>query len=71
MKFDLSALKAYMGGLVATAGPAVSAFIIGAFEKATAFDLPVSIEGFILTGVTFVLGYVGVYFTSNSLGKTA
>lgn len=71
MKFDLSALKAYVGGLLATGGPSISAFIVGVFEKATGFDLPVSMEGIVLSAVTFILGYVGVYFTSNQLGKTA
>jgi hypothetical protein len=65
MKFNLEAAKAYMGGLMATAGPSVSAFIIGMFESGTGIDLPSSVEGFVLTGVTFVLGYVGVYFTPN------
>ena len=66
MTFDFTALKAYMGGLVATAGPGISQFLVGALESVTGFDIPASIEGFILTGVTFVLGYVGVYFTKNA-----
>jgi hypothetical protein len=65
MKFDLSAAKAYVGGILATAGVPVSNFIVGVFEKTTGFDIPVSIEGVVLTGVTFVLGYIGVYFTPN------
>lgn len=65
MKFNLEAAKAYMGGLVATAGPFISTTIIGLFEASTGIDLPTSVEGFILTGVTFVIGYVGVYVVPN------
>lgn len=65
MKFNLEAAKAYVGGLIATAGPAVSEFIIHTFEAGTGFDIPASVEGVIITGVTFILGYVGVYFTPN------
>ena len=65
MKFNLEAAKAYVGGLVATAGIPVSNFIVGMFEKSTGIDLPSSVEGIVLTAVTFVLGYVGVYFTPN------
>lgn len=65
MKFDLTAAKAYVGALVATSAPAVSSFLIGLFEKATGIDLPASIEGIILTGVTAVVGYIAVYWTPN------
>jgi hypothetical protein len=65
MKFDFSAAKAYVGGILATAGVPISTFIVGMVEKMTGFDIPVSIEGLVLTGVTFVLGYIGVYFTPN------
>lgn len=71
MKFNLEAAKAYMAGLMVTAAPSVSAFIVGMFEAATSIDLPASIEGFVLTAVGFVLGYIGVYFTPNAKPKTA
>lgn len=65
MKFNLEAAKAYMGGVVATAGPALSNFIVGAAEASTGIDIPTSVEGVILTAITFVLGFLGVYFTPN------
>ena len=71
MKFDLSALKAYIGGLIGTWGLPIGAFIIKALEAATGFDIPVGIESVIASGVNFVFGYIAVYFTSNQLGKTA
>lgn len=67
MTFDLSALKAYVGGILATAGPSLSSFLVNIFEKGVGIDLPVSVEQTVLYGITFVLGYVGVYFTSNNL----
>lgn len=65
MVFDLRAAKAYAGGILATAAPGVSAFIVGILEAATGWDIPVSLEQTILTGVAFVLGWIGVYFTPN------
>lgn len=69
MKFNLEAAKAYVGGLMATAAPQVSGFLVGLFESATGVDLPVNVEGIILTVVAFVLGYVGVYVTPNAKPK--
>lgn len=65
MVFDLRAAKAYAGGILATAAPPVSAFIVGIVEAATGWDIPTSLENTILTGVAFVLGWIGVYFTPN------
>ncbi len=69
MKFNLEAAKAYVGGLMATAAPHVSGFLVGLFESATGIDLPANVEGIILTGVAFVLGYIGVYVTPNAKPK--
>lgn len=69
MKFNLEAAKAYMGGVVGGAAASISAFAIGLFEASTGIDLPASVEGFILTGVSFVIGYVAVYFTPNAQPK--
>ena len=65
MVFDLRAAKAYVGGILATAAPAVSGFVVGIVEASTGWDIPVSLEQTLLTGVAFVLGWVGVYFTPN------
>ena len=65
MKFNLEAAKAYVRGIVATAGIPISNFLVGMFESVSGLDLPSSVEGIVLTGVTFVLGYIGVYFTPN------
>lgn len=66
MIFDLRAAKAYVGGAIAAAGPVVSGAIIGVFEAGTHLDIPANIEGYILAGVSYALGYVGVYFTRNA-----
>lgn len=65
MVFDLRAAKAYVGGLLATAAPSVSSFIVGLIESITGWDIPVSLEQTLLTGVAFVLGWIGVYLTPN------
>ena len=65
MVFDLRAAKAYAGGILATAAPPVSNFIVGLIEAATGWDIPVSLENMLLTGVAFVIGWIGVYFTPN------
>lgn len=65
MKFNLEAAKAYMGALVATSAGSIAYFLIGLFEAATSIDLPASIEGLIVTGITAAIGYIGVYFTPN------
>ena len=65
MMFDLRAAKAYVGGLLATAAPSVSGFIVGLIEKGTGWDIPVTLENTLLTGVAFVLGWLGVYLTPN------
>lgn len=69
MKFNLEAAKAYVGGLMATAAPQVSGFIVGLFESTTSIDLPANVEGVVLTVVAFVLGYLGVYVTPNAKPK--
>lgn len=71
MTFDLGALKAYVGGLFSTGGATVSAFLIKAFETGTGIDIPATLEGLIVSGVAFVMGYVAVWITSNDLGKKA
>ena len=53
MVFDLRAAKAYAGGILATAAPPVSNFIVGLVEAATGWDIPVSLENMLLTGVAF------------------
>lgn len=70
MMFDLRAAKAYVGGLLATAAPEVSGFLVGLIEHATGWDIPVSMEKMMLTGIAFVLGWVGVYFTPNKPATT-
>lgn len=65
MKFNLEAAKAYVGGIVGGAAASISTFVIGLFESSTGIDLPTSVEGFIATGVAFVIGYIAVYFTPN------
>lgn len=65
MKFNLEAAKAYVGALVATSGGSVAYFLIGLFEAATSIDLPASLEGMVVTGVTAVIGYLAVYWTPN------
>lgn len=65
MMFDLRAAKAYVGGLLATAAPGVSGFLVGLIETSTGWDIPVSLENTLLTAVAFVLGWIGVYFTPN------
>ena len=71
MKFDLSALKAYIGGLIGTWGLPFGAFLIAALETSLGFDIPSGIESIIASGVNFVFGSIAVYFTSNQLGKPA
>lgn len=69
MKFNLEAAKAYVGGIMTTAAPAISSFIIGLFESGTGIDLPVNVENIVLTAVAFALGYIGVYATPNAKPK--
>lgn len=71
MKFNLEALKAYIGGLLtasaeaASGGNGVAGVLIKGLESAIGWDIPQSIEGFIATGIGFAIGYVAVYFTPN------
>lgn len=66
MKFDLSAAKAYVGGVLAVAGEPVAHFLIGLVEKGLGIDIPVNLEAFVIMGATYALGHTGVYFTKNA-----
>lgn len=68
MKFDLSAFKAWVGGLFATAGIGIANLVIHGIEAGFGFDIPANLEGYIITAVSFAVGYFAVYFAPN---KTA
>lgn len=65
MVFDWRAAKAYVGGIIAGAGPTVAGWIVGGFHAATGLTVPDPIQQTLVMGVSFVLGWVGVYFTRN------
>lgn len=71
MTFDLGALKAYIGGLLASTAFAttVAAWLIGGFEALLGIDIPPDLEGYFVMAVGFALGWLAIYFTSNQLGK--
>lgn len=70
MKFNLSALKAYVGGLFgAGAGTGLATWMVGAFEAAFAIDVPANLEAMAITAIAGAIGYVAVYFTSNGFGS--
>lgn len=77
MKFDLSALKAWMASVLTGVASASStesgagAAVIGIIEKLTGFDIPPNGEVIVAGAVGWLIGYVAVYMTSNELGKTA
>lgn len=63
--FNLSAAKAYVGGVVAAAGLPVATFFIGIFESLTGIDIPASMEAMIVTAFAYVLGHAAVYLVPN------
>lgn len=75
MEFNATALKAWVGGVITGTQDVVSqgngvggwitGFVIGAFENGTGFDLPGSFEVAIASGVSWLIGYTLVYWTSN------
>lgn len=66
MIFNLQAAKAYVGGLMASAGIPVGTFFIQLAEKLTGWDIPASAETLFIGGVAYVLGHLAVYFTPNA-----
>lgn len=65
MKFDLTAAKAYVGGILAVAAVPVSTFIGGLFHAGLGMDLPSWAATALTTGLAYVFGHVGVYLTPN------
>lgn len=63
MKFDTSALKAWMGMALATYGAVIAdwiaGFVVGAIGGATELRTAVA------TIIAAIIGYVAVYFTPN------
>jgi hypothetical protein len=72
MKFNLSALKAYVGGLAGAGfGTTFAGWLVHGAEAAFSIDIPANIEVMAITAIAGGLSYVGVYFTSNTLGSAA
>jgi hypothetical protein len=70
----LSALKAYAGGILAISAHTVAETAVG-FTMALAHVPPGGLDTRIETStigvVSFVLGFFGVYWTTNDMGRSA
>lgn len=64
MKFDTSALKAYVGMLLATYGAYIAEQITGFLMSLIGFGTP-ELKTAVSTIIAAIIGYVAVYFTPN------
>jgi hypothetical protein len=72
MKFDFSALKAYVAAsLGAGAATTIAAYVVHGAEAALGVSaaVPASVDLWIVGGLAAAFGYVSVYFTPNSAPK--
>lgn len=67
MSWDMTAFKAYIGGVVATAGVPIGTFVLKLLESGFQTDFSSQIDMSIIGGVAYVIGHIGVYFAKNKL----
>ena len=66
MKFNLEALKAYVGGIMGGgAGVAVGGFVVHGIE-ALVGNLPTSVETVMITAVAYIVSHIAVYVAPNA-----
>lgn len=65
MKFDLTAAKAYVGGVLAVAAVPVAGFVVGLIHAGTGFDIPTGVSTVLTTGLAYAFAHVAVYFVPN------
>lgn len=64
MSWNMTAFKAYVGGVAATAGVPVGTFILHLIESGMG-DLPSSIDTMIVGAIAYVIGHLAVYVAKN------
>lgn len=65
MKFDLSALKAWVGMALATYGAVIAAKLADFLVSVLPFTVSVELKTAVATVIAAVIGYIAVYFTPN------
>lgn len=64
MTWNMTAFKAYVGGVAATAGIPVGNFILHLVESGTG-DLPPMFDNAIVGGIAYAIGHLAVYIAKN------
>jgi hypothetical protein len=65
LAFNLNALKAHVGGVLAANAVNVGPWVLELVEKTTTIDFPTQIDGLIVLGVNYAIGFIVVWLTPN------